>query len=580
MARLLYLCVNKDKDLFLKLRNRSFDFLGEIQPKDVEVNEEIIFNSDNSLTVLVNPTRAVKVFNKNALIGLCYTEDKNEWLKMGKIPDGNFVIKREEDNTVEVVTDYQATKSLWYYFDNNKLIVSSSQRMIIHLLGIFELNEQAVMWMLSSGTLGYKNSWDKRIKSVPPACILKLNRDSWRIDLRISPVVFEPNNLSLKENIKEFNEIVDKVFSHIDLKDINPILSITGGYDSRAVFLHLKKYYPNLDLITFGDKDSIKIKHSDLYCAKAIANKCGLKWTLFDTNINIDDYDGYFTQMLQLGEGRIDLLERITDNFFWIKSLFSNGYDVLFNGMEGFSCQYPYDNVKLNLLLRKLYLLEDFHNVDINLNINQQYHEDLKKNDSESYNQHYYKINQLFFNPYGDSALNEIQNCYFDVINPLLAKSIIEFIRKLPDRQRVGKKIQRKWVREIDKSNVPFAGCVSVIDTRDILKIRNIAEYINNYLIENNDIFPQKDIRSLNQQTKLDLVDNHQDLRKKNINNIKGNIKEFFFDEFPLLARKLREYKHLHQEFILDPHLLRYRMFIVVKMTNQLENDANHGKQS
>lgn len=574
MARLVYICVNKDRNYFDKLKNKAMNFLNEIQPLDINPNNEIIIQNENSITILVNPTKAHKLYGDNAMIGLCYEDNENKWQELGDIPDGNFIIKREKENKVEILTDFQATKSLWYYFSDKMLIVSSSQRMIVHLLGSFELNQQAVMWMLSSGTLGYKNSWDKRIESIPAASILSLNKTNWQIKLRTEPIEFEPNKNSLKENIKLFDQTSDKVFSNIDLNGIKPILSITGGYDSRTVLLYLKKYYENIDLMTFGDEDSVNVKYSDLYVSKTISKKFNLNWTLYDTKLSIYNLDEFFTKFFKLGEGRIDLLDRISDGFWWLSDINRREKDVLFNGMEGFSSQYPFNNKILNLHLRKLFLLEHYSNINLSDKYPQHYHKDLLET-NKTQNQYYYKIFQLFFIPYGDAALNEIQNCYIDVINPLLSKTIIQFIRNLPDKQRIGKKIEKELVHKIDDSGVPFADSVSVLNTKNILRLKVIDYFINEYLLEHNNIFPEQDIKSLVNQTGNDLKEEVRfEFEKKASKRIKQKVSNIF----PLLTHKFVEQKKLHQKLNLDFHLLKYRMFIVLKMGKQLKQDATKNK--
>jgi len=574
MSRLLYLSVKEDKKLFEKLKQRALKFLSEIQPPDIELNKEIILENANSLTVLVNPTKAVKIIDQNALIGLCYANDKNEWLEFGEMPDGNFVIKREKDQVVEILTDYQATKSLWYFFDKKILIVSSSQRMIVHLLGSFQLNEQTVMWMLSSGTLGLYNSWDKRIKSLPPATILKFDKNKWKIKLLHEPIIFKSNNLSLKENTSIFNGIIDKVFSNISLDEIKSLLSITGGYDSRSVLIYLYKNHKKFDLMTIGTKNSIDTKFSDLYISREIANYFELKWFLFDTNLKIINISAFFDTMLKLGEGRLDLIDRMTDDFTWFREMSNRKYDVLFNGMEGFSCQYPFNNSNLNLRLRKLYLLKDFKNVNLDFNIAQAYHEDLLKKENETYNQNYYKINQLFFNPYGDAALNEIQNCYLDVLNPLLSKSIITFIRLLPDKQRIQKHIAKEIVKINDVSNIPFSDKVSVLSTNLIIKTKLFSSYFDKYLFDHNSIFGSHDINQIISATKKGTIGNEMITYNNGDVNKYTAIKKSMEKNFPYFVHKFIEFKKRYKPNKLDPHLLKYRMFIVTKMVKQFEDDS------
>ena len=74
-------------------------------------------------------------------------------------PDGSYAICRANDRSVELLTDFVGSRTLWYYFDDNLLLASSSQRALVTLLGSFELNREAIPWLLSSGCLGPEAAW-------------------------------------------------------------------------------------------------------------------------------------------------------------------------------------------------------------------------------------------------------------------------------------------------------------------------------------------------------------------------------------------------------------------------------------
>jgi hypothetical protein len=443
MSRILHIAVNNEPARLEFLKKKALNFLTEIQPGNITPNKEIILAQDDSFTIIVNPTKAVTVNGNNVLVGLCYTKEKNEWLKPGGMPDGNYVIKRENHEYVELLTDYVATKSLWYYYDDRHFFVSTSQRIIIHLLESFELNDQAVMWMLSSGTLGYKNSWDKRIKSIGSATILSLNKKSWIINYNNQPITFQANNLSKESNLQQLDNKIDNVFNNLDFKDVTPVVAITGGYDTRTILLYLIKRIPVSTLLTFGVRNSLNIKYSDLFVSNRIAEKFNIKWLCFDSSLNINNIDSFFEQFIKLGEGRIDVLERVSDGFNWLRDIYNQSFDVIINGMVGQGSARPYSNARLNLMGQKLSRLEDYSNIPPELKQfgKQELHTNLTKESKESWSQYLIKLGQEFFLPYADAALNEISNCYIDSINPLTTQSIVLNIRNIPDNQKTGKKL-------------------------------------------------------------------------------------------------------------------------------------------
>jgi hypothetical protein len=58
--------------------------------------------------------------------------------------------------------------------------------------------------------------------------------------------------------------------------------------------------------------------------------------------------------------------------------------------------------------------------------------------------------------PVNFAALNDLKLSYVEIINPLLARRIIEAVRRLPDHLRAGKKLFRSIVEELNPG-LPFA---------------------------------------------------------------------------------------------------------------------------
>jgi hypothetical protein len=571
MARIAHFTIKSDKNLFLRLKQKSRSFFDRITPKNITPNKELVVETDLSFSAILNPTKAVKCENNNLMIGLDFEKDKNCWKDFGSIPEGNYIIKRENKKFIEFATDYQATKSLWFYFDDKLFICSSSQRFIIYLLGDFNINEQAVYWMLSSGTLGLYNSWDKRIQSLPAATILKLNKLNWNIYVNTQTILFESNNKPLSVNLEIMDSILNETFNYIKPDGIKLLLSMTGGFDSRTNFLYLKKKNIMPDITTIGVRETVFYKYSDLYCAKQFAEKYGLKWLPYYTEWDFDKLDHFFDQFIGLGEGRLDLLERCFSGNEWMVDVFDQGYDIIVNGMEGFSGGRPFSSERINLQSRKLFMLKDYRNFsDMNMVEKQKLHEDLeKKSEDKTWPQYYHRLKQLFFNPYADSALNEILNCYVDTINPLLTKSMVRFIRKLPDSQRIEKAIAKKLVLRMDDSKIPFSNQLSVYPTKDLVSLNSFSDYFEKFIKYNNCFFPDSFINkiqnSVNNPEKKTLQ-----IKCKNSLTIK---KDFLKKLFPSLSHKFIECKQTMKPLDIDSYMLKYRVFIVLKILSIIKDD-------
>ncbi|WP_054637833.1 hypothetical protein [Thalassobacillus sp. C254] len=160
---------------------------------NISIKQPSIMHADSKhLMAIYNINNTVKILPDNNGICLGSVFEEGPWHEPGShIPDGTYAMVRSNNKYIEAVSDVVASRTIWYYMDEEKCIVSTSQRAIIMLLGNFELNENVIPWMLSAGNLGPGLSWDKRIKCVPPCSILRLNRTEWKIDIETQKVEFK-----------------------------------------------------------------------------------------------------------------------------------------------------------------------------------------------------------------------------------------------------------------------------------------------------------------------------------------------------------------------------------------------------
>ena len=92
--------------------------------------------------------------------------------------DGAYAVINNSENELSFFNDQLGSRMLWYYLDEDSLIVSTSQRAIVAMKGNFQFNENTLAWYLSSGCQGPFISWDKDIKQVLPYLEYKLNKKS------------------------------------------------------------------------------------------------------------------------------------------------------------------------------------------------------------------------------------------------------------------------------------------------------------------------------------------------------------------------------------------------------------------
>ena len=159
--------------------------------------------------------------------------------------NGSYAIIKNKNNKVSFFCDQFGSRTLWYYLDDEKLIVSTSQRAIVALKGSFNLNEQCISWYLSSGCQGPFISWDKDIVQVVPDFKYVVDTDKWVIDIveKSGMDLPLPGSVEKTEFLSAYEDKVKKSLkSLVDKYDNGEILlPISGGLDSRLLLSLCKK---------------------------------------------------------------------------------------------------------------------------------------------------------------------------------------------------------------------------------------------------------------------------------------------------------------------------------------------------
>jgi hypothetical protein len=97
-----------------------------------------VFRRSGISAALLNPNGAARLKGASIAIGTLL-EPRDDWHVPGAaLPDGSFALLRADEKQVEFAADSVGSRTLWYTLTEQELIVSSSQRAIVTLLGSFE----------------------------------------------------------------------------------------------------------------------------------------------------------------------------------------------------------------------------------------------------------------------------------------------------------------------------------------------------------------------------------------------------------------------------------------------------------
>lgn len=576
MARFLYLATRSDDNVSI---SRMRDGLAQLEklliPAQINPNPPITIESEGILAHIFNPVGFELVSKMSICTGILF-DNQDKWDQVGATtPDGNYSIIRADDTYVEILSDFQATHTIWYYFDDEKLIISSSQRAIIALLGNYMPSRTAVSWMISSGTLGPGYSWDSRLKALRPSELIKLDRNNWNLSCNFTDVKFDPKELPEDAHVQAYVQAATEIIKSLP-KGISYIQQLTGGFDSRMLLMCILATERNIDeYLTLGLESSKQTKLSDADIARRLCDKYRLNWQYHPTDFRMMDFEYFFDEFFQLGEGRLDNLERMQFGTQVWSNMFNKGRQVVIGGSDGFRTQKHYKTEKFIQLQKRLIRVVDISNLPDRLKSSFQLDipEYLRKKDKETLTCYYHRLSQEYFAPYADAALNDFILPYMTIVNPLESKRVLEVMRRIPDKYRANKKCIKKYLRK-NNLGLPFDKHVSIQRTHFLLEQEELYNHILTYL---KSVKNTSDVLSLNF---LDFITQRDTHKGSGYNLVKKRIKLIFPPSIRSAIRKAIKFamnlisKDMKHSIIVPKRVLVFRTFIALKMQDKLNSDS------
>jgi hypothetical protein len=563
MSKIVYLCARKDHSL--PFRGQAMEqVLSRLAPDNIVPSPPRIIQDRGRLIGIFNPVASLPVEGCSVCLGAFFDRLEDWWRPGARVPDGSFALFRSDGQTLELATDIVASRTIWYAQTPDLFIAATSQRAIVCFLQSFEPNPAALPWILSSGTLGPGFSWDRRIQCLGADCLLRLDRESWTVDIARKPVVFKPTHLPVQEHRQRLLAAIEDTFEQIDPDAAKWVLPLSGGYDSRAILMMLKNR-PGLKTVTWGLQSAPENPRSDARVARELASRVGVEHQYWHTDPADESVDRIFGRFLAAGEGRIDNLAGYMDGFAIWKRLFEQGYQGVLRGDEAFGCRAVkrdrdvYRN--MNLLV-----LSDFANVgtqapgfDLR---EQQRPGTLERAAHESREQWRDRVNTEFEIPFVFAALSDLKLGYVEIIQPLLSRRIVEQVRTLPDELRTGKSLFKKIVAGM-KPKLGFAKEPAIASLANILTTRAVVETIGEKLEQ-----VARQPGTVGQLASRALV-----VMKEKEASPKPRSHPRSVERILRLAGRLLGTTD-RQPLLLDPHRFAFRVYTIAVMTEMLGADA------
>ncbi len=568
MSKVLYACFRENRPE--EFSDENINLLSKrLEPDNITFKDPEIVYDKNKLIAVFNPNDSLKIRGTNVCLGNILNSTDLWWKPKSRSPDGSYALFRGDDQIVEVIGDMLATRTIWYYHDDNLFLSSTSQRAIIFFLRSFQLNEQAISWMISTGTLGPGYSWDDRLQPMAGDSILTLDHKSWKIHIEKAECVFRPVKRTDKKHYIALEESLIESFSKMDLDYNKWVLPLSGGFDSRAIFCMLKAE-DGLNCVTWGLESSLIDKSNDAYIAKELADKYDKKHKYYLTDLSKEPIDKIFNRFLISGEGRICDIGAYLDGFKIWKDLFEEGIHGIIRGDEGFGARAVMSGADIRFHMR-FPMSSEFSNLKNlqKLGISKQKFPDwLNRYNGESLNGWRDRVYHEYEMPFIFAALNDLKLSYVEVINPLLTREIISTVRTLPIYLRTNKKLFRKIVKEMDK-DISFAEKDATATMENIFANKSVK---NEILTELNSpqalsALPLEFVKYL-----IDKVATSKTVKRSFVYRIKYNLKR----SLPELVKNLLRGSVL--KVTMDYKELSFRAYVVSKMNHILTEDSNSCK--
>ena len=565
MSKAVLVCPRNPGDAsWVGLRERLECLSERLLPDNIEARSPRCLEHSGVSVVAYNPNGTVLTQRASLMLGKMLGSSPDWWRPGASVPEGTFALFRSDADAVELASDTLASRTIWYVQTDEVFIAATSQRAIVALLGSFEPNETAPLWMLSAGNLGPNNVWDRRLKCLRGDTRLRLDRAAWRLSVEQTPITFQPENLSPEEHKRRLRETLEDVLGSLDLDYSKWALPLSGGYDSRAILMGLGKY-EGLQTLTWGRESALKDKQSDAYVAKALAAHFGTEHHYFETDASDEPIETVFRRFLVAGEGRIDHVYPYTDGFETWKRLFEGGTEGVVRGDEGFGWRRA-DTACDVRRSSGLFLVDDFQNLGTHLPT-QSLPEALHQRPGESLALWRDRLYHGFRVPSVLAALSDLTCPYVELFNPLITGRLVKQVRTLPDELRTNKQLFKDIVSE-EGPDIAFATRDATRASGDLLRDAQVVAYLRGVLESSRvaDLFPTPFVDHVTENLSVAASTGKDSVfsQRRVLRSLKRRLPE----------RIQRLGKRALQQPNMPPNRSAFRIYLVAEMHETLASDA------
>lgn len=443
---------------------------------NIEPRPARLARADGIAAALFNPTGEEHVEGTSIALGTLLGPSADWHVPGAPLPDGSYALLRSSGTHVELAADAVASRTIWYVLTDHELIAASSQRAVVTLLGSFEANRDALPWMLSAGTLGPAAAWDARIARVQPGERLLLDRARWQLRSTTTEWRFAADaSLPPAAQLARLHAAVAEACARWRFAPARWRLALSGGADSRCLLCLLRGR--GIEAVTWGLPEAVEQPGNDGRIARTLARSLGVRHRHFPLEPRADAADVVLARFVAAGEGRVARISGYVDGFRLWRTLFEEGCRGVIRGDEAFG-SIPVRSEYAARWTAALTLLDDYFPADEVAAFElprQRLPEPLARRPAETLATWRDRLYQQARVPTLLAGLTDLKTAYIDVATPLLAHSVLDVARTLPDELRTGRRLWRDLVAKL-VPDVPFADRVAIPSLTAFLAERSVIE--------------------------------------------------------------------------------------------------------
>ncbi len=228
-----------------------------IQEEIQELEKKFHFQSDNdgNNILVINNQRVENHFKKGKLSIQNITNELHKYLEFGLV-----IIINDSKNTITIYNDIYGAYPLFLESKNNQKIV----RNYFDFDKSKKLNEFAIVQLIHFNHILGSNTLNKEVERIKGGQVIEINADG----------ISTTNYFSWNDFLSEINtpisesteELMNEAINETVLSESQPVLTLTGGFDSRLLFALLRSKTDQFSTITWG-----AAKNDQTSKAKAIA---------------------------------------------------------------------------------------------------------------------------------------------------------------------------------------------------------------------------------------------------------------------------------------------------------------------